>query len=232
MNNLYDLTILSIMRDSAEYLPRYIAQVNDAFDRFGGKCHLVITEGDSIDGTKARLARLAEPDNDEVHGDVTVVELDLKNAKMAGNPDHPNRWHALECAWNTNLQHAEPTRYAACVESDLIWSADVLFKMIDELDAGCGDVVAPLLMRDTHVSGKYFYDVNAFKSSGRKFQNLPPYHPDWSNSQRFMPMDTVGGMIAMRGDTLKSAVWRNNCVLHFSEGTRVVCDTQTEILHP
>ena len=52
---MYDLTILSIMRDSMGYMDRYFTQVNSAFDHFE-RCHLVITEGDSASGsiTKAR----------------------------------------------------------------------------------------------------------------------------------------------------------------------------------
>jgi hypothetical protein len=228
---MYDLTIFCLMRDSMGYMDRFISQVNSAFAHFE-RCHLVITEGDSVDGTKERIAQLATDGDTTVNGDVTVVELNMQNARWPGNANHPNRWYALETAWNTNIQQLEPTRYAVCVESDLIWDWPVLEKMIQHLEAGVGDVVLPLLMRDTPQTGVYFYDTNAFRLNGVNFANQAPYHPEWRDDAEFMRLDTGGGMLVMRGETLSKAVWKKQCVLHYAEGTHVVCDVRERIMHP
>lgn len=225
----YNLTILSIMRDSLGYFDRYLAQVNDAFSHFE-RCHLILCEGDSVDGTKARLAQIADAADTTVNGDVTVTTLDQGNPLM-GHADHPRRWFALENAWNENLKHLEPTQYAVCVESDLIWAWPVLDKMIKRLDAGDGDVLCPLLMRDTPASGLYFFDTNAFRLHGQNFANYPPYHAELV-ADRLLTLDTGGGMLVTRGETLAKATWKDKCVLHWPDGARVVCDTAERIYHP
>lgn len=227
---MYDLTIFSLMRDSLGYFNRYIEQVNAAFDHFK-HCRLVICEGDSIDGTKERLAQIASDGDGEVHADVTVITMDQGNLPL-GNADHPGRWHFLEHAWNTNLSQLEPTKYAVCVESDLIWDWPILKKMIDHLEAGRGDVMLPMLMRDTPITGKYFYDCNAYRLHHIHFGNYKPYHPDWKDGESFMQLDTGGGLLVMRGETLSKAVWKHNCVLHYRPGTKVTVDTTAEIYHP
>lgn len=228
----YDLTILCIMRDSLGYLDRCIAQVNSAFEHYP-HCHFIVCEGDSADGTKQRLAQIAADGDTEVRGDVTVCELDLNWTTPRGNVNHPSRWRQLEAAWNECLKHLEPTRYAVCVESDLIWTPDILNKMIAHLEAGRGDVMLPMLMRDTPVMGHYFYDINAFRLNGVNFSNYPPLHPDFRpDEQGLLQLDTGGGMLVMKGETLSNATWKNQCVLHYAEGKKVVCDTRSEILHP
>ena len=226
----YDLTILALMRDSMGYFSRFIEQVNGVFSRSKHN-HLIITEGDSVDGTKDRLADLASNGNLLVNADVTVVVLDTGTQAM-GSSNHPTRWRNLELAWNTNLSQLEPTRYAICVESDLIWSLQVAGQMIDFLDDNVGDVMCPKLMCSTPQQGHYWYDTNAFRLNGKNFQNFKPYHPDWNNDERFMKLDTGGGMLVTYGKHLERATWKNQCVLHFPEELRVICDTQSEILHP
>lgn len=228
---MYELTILCIMRNSLGYMDRFLSQVNYVFQRFE-PAHLIICEGDSDDGTKQRLAQIAAHDDDTVHGDVTVVELDTGKPLMGGNVNHPSRWWTLEVAWNECIKHLEPTKYAVCVESDLIWSPDVLSKMIAHLDAGKGDVLAPMLMRENAITGKYFYDTNGDRLHGINFSNYPPYHPEWDDNQQFMQLDVAGGMLVMKGETLNKATWKDQCTLHYAEGTKVVLDTRSEILHP
>lgn len=234
----YELTILCIMRDSLSYLDRFIAQVNGAFDAHQ-PAHLIICEGNSVDGTKERLAQIVADGDGEVHGDVTICELDLDWQTPKGNINHPSRWRILETAWNECLKYLEPTRYAVCVESDLIWDGLMVDKMIHRLDLGIADVMCPMLMRETPVMGKYFYDTNAFRLDGQNFQNYPPYHPALNDPERllgnekhFLRLDTGGGMLVTRGDTLAKATWKNQCVLHWPEGARVICDIREEILHP
>lgn len=227
---MYDLTILCLMKDSMEYIPRFLAQVNSAFEHFE-RCHLIVCEGDSKDGTKEYLANLAQPDNKDVKGDVTVVELNI-NGPSWGSVSSPTRWWALEQCWNANLKQLEPTKYAVCIESDLIWEWPTMKALIGWLDTNQGDVFLPLLMRSTPITGKYFFDTNAFRLHGQNFQNYKPYHPEFDETKRFMQLDTGGGMLVTHGDLLSKAIWKSQCVLHWPEGTHVICDTQLEILHP
>lgn len=227
---MYDLTILALIKDSMTYLPRFLAQVNSAFEHFE-RCHLILCEGDSIDGSKEYLNVLARTDNDDIKGDVTIIELNIKGPSW-GSVSSPSRWWALEQSWNANLKELEPTKYAVCVESDLIWTWDTLKTEIGWLDTGTGDVFLPLLMRETPASGKYFYDTNAYRLHGQNFANYKPYHPEYDETKRFMQLDTGGGMLVTHGDLLQKAVWKSQCVLHWPEGTRVICDTQMEIFHP
>ena len=228
---MYELTILCIMRNSTGYLDRFVSQVNAVFDAHQ-PAHLIITEGDSDDGTKERLAQIAAHDDNTVHADVTVVELDTGKPMMIGSANHPARWWMLETAWNECLRHLEPTKYAVCVESDLIWSPNVLEKMLTHLDAGKGDVVLPMLMGETPSRGHYYYDIHANKAGGISFQNYPPYHPSLKPDEQFLTLDHGGGMLVTYGETLSKAHWANECILQWPMGMHIVMDTQAEILHP
>lgn len=227
---MYDLTILALIKNSMEYLPRFLAQVNSVFEHYE-RCHLILCEGDSTDGSKDYLSILAQPSNGDVKGDVTIIELNV-NGPSWGSISAPGRWWALEQCWNANLKELEPTKYAVCVESDLIWDWQTMKTLIGWLDSGQGDVFCPLLMRDTPTTGHYFFDTNAFRLHGINFQNYQPYHPEWEDGKRFMQLDTGGGMLVTHGDRLAKATWKSQCVLHWPEGTRVVCDKNLEILHP
>src|SRR5258708_3181309 len=178
----YDLTVLSILRDSTPYLDRYAAQLRAAARRFE-HVHAIWVEGDSRDDTQARLRALV----DELPIDVTLVEC------KTGGPywpsiDHPQRWRQLEVVWNTALAYLEPTTYAVCVESDLIWDVDTLLACIEQL--GEGDAVAPLLLK-----GDIFYDTHGFSRHSQPFSNRAPYIPDWDGQPRLVACDSLGRLV-------------------------------------
>jgi hypothetical protein len=212
------------------YLSRYLHQVRTAFtvDRVQ-QAHLILCEGNSTDGTKTRLEALTVAEYGEINGDVTVITMDTTAAQFS-SVDHPLRWRNLEHAWNTNLAHIEPSEFVVCVESDLIWDATVLHRMLAHLEAGVADVICPMLWHDEPRTK--FYDTNAFVlPDGRHFQNFDPVIPDHDGSQ-FVTLKTGGGMLVMRGETAKLAQWRDRCRMHFPDGVKVVTDTTERIYHP
>jgi hypothetical protein len=206
-----DLTILSIMRNSLGYLARYQAQVNAAFAHFE-RPHLILCEGDSDDGTKAALEQL------EVAGDFTLLELNT-GGPLWPSISHPSRWRQLELAWNTCLSGLEPTEIAVCVESDLIWDWPTA-------------VACPLLLRQTPATGLYFYDTNAFCTDGQHFRNAWPYHPALGGGERFIALETGGGMLVTTDAWLRRARWEDACVLHFPLDASIRLDSSLAIYHP
>lgn len=221
-----DLTVLSIFRNSMPYLDRYARQVFELCAAYGGDVHFCWLEGDSADDTAAVLAMLAE--------DLRAVTVTLTTFNHGGpsypSVDNPDRWRQLAAVWNRNLDELPESRYAVCVESDLIWQPTDMLAMLDHLDNDRCDVAYPLLMlRDTN----QFYDTHAYHApDGRGWSAWPPYAPGWDGG-RFVPVSRAGGMVAARGDVMRQARWGDDdCVLHFPEGTRCMVDMHTVIRHP
>lgn len=227
---MHDLTVLSIFRNSTAYLDRYAAQVKSVMAaKPDWTFQFIWLEGDSTDDTVLKLNAL--------WGDVKAAGATVAIGKYDhGGPayasiDHPDRWRQLADVWNRNLQRlVVPTRYAVCVESDLIWQASDMLAMLDHLDNDRCDVAYPLLMlRDTN----QFYDTHAFHApDGRGWSAWPPYAPGWDGG-RFVPVSRAGGMVVARGETMRRARWGDDdCVLHFPPGTRCMVDMHTVIQHP
>lgn len=223
---MYDITLLSIFRDSAAYLDRYIDQVEEALDPFE-KPHLIWLEGDSMDDTFEKLTALSE----QTVADVTLIQFDT-NGPYWPSIDHPMRWQQLEACWNKALSYLEPSAICVCVESDLIWRWPTLRTLIGDVQAGLCEVACPMLMRHAPQMGDYFYDTNAFCKDGQHFTNLWPYHPALLNEERFVPLETGGGMLVTNSDSLSQARWQDKCVLRFGSEARVLLDTRLKIYHP
>jgi hypothetical protein len=118
------------------------------------------------------------------------------------------------------------------VESDLIWDWPTLETLIAHVEARFCQVACALLMRDTPQTGLYFYDTNAFRKDGQNFSNYRPFHPALQGGDRFVELDTGGGMLVCTYPALRRARWKDQCVLHFEPGTPVVLDTQLQVFHP
>lgn len=225
---MHDLTILSIFRNSTAYLDRYAAQVHELCAAFDGTVRFLWLEGDSTDDTMEGLSELGWQVAESGHS-ASITRHD-HGGPVYASIDHPERWAQLASAWNRNLDELTPTRYAVCVESDLIWQASDMLAMLDHLNNDRCDVAYPLLMlRDT----EQFYDTHAYKApDGSGWSAWPPYAPGWDGT-RFVPVSQAGGMVVTRGETLADARWgADDCVLHFPEGTRCMVDMHTWIRHP
>lgn len=226
---MHDLTILSIFRNSADYLERYEAQLNAAIDTLHGRTMLVWLEGDSTDGTPAMLTAMRERLSNRQLVDVTCETFN-HGGPAYPSVDDPARWRQLAGVWNRCLSLLPEARYAVCVESDLIWEPRALQEMLAHVVLGVADVASPLLMlRDT----EQFYDTHAYKApDGTGWSAWAPYAPGWDGG-RFVEVSQAGGMVVARGETMQQARWGDNdCVLHFPADVRQIVDMQTRIRHP
>lgn len=223
---MYEVTILSIFRDSTPYLERYLAQVQSVVS-LARSAHVIWLEGDSKDRTLEALERASE----SLSADVTLVQFDTHGPKWP-SIDHAQRWTQLESCWNQCLSYLEPTDIGICVESDLIWDMATLFEEMNIVSdpALRVDVVAPMMFS---TADGHFYDTNAFRRDGKNFSPWFPIIPGCNEPYpALVPCETVGGMVVAKGDKLAQAVWKNKCVLHFPEGTDVLADTTRCIYHP
>lgn len=217
---MYHLSIFSIIRNGAHYVDRYFEQVNAVTNYFKA-VHVTLVTGDNHDDTQERLEAWLQ----RTRAQVKIYRHDT--GAPTSYETMADRWQQLEHNWNLCLDDLATTQYAVCVESDLIWQPDVLLACVAALDTY--DVVSPMLYA---VGENRFYDINGFRlPDGRHFNPTDPIIPDW-NGGRYVPLQTGGGMVVTRGDTLKYASWKNECRLHFMYGTRWVADTQLRIDHP
>lgn len=216
----------SIFRDSAEYLPRYLNQVEKAVEQVGvGR--LLWLEGDSSDRTYEVL-RMAAVTFRERGVDVHLVKYDT------GRPYYPSidnalRWRHLEEVWNRCLAEYGDADFSVTVESDLIWEADVLGQCVERLERGIADVVYPCLM---HGYSANWYDTHGFSRCGKKFRARAPYCEGWNESDHYIDVETGGGMVVARGAAMKQATWANGCIVTFPAGYIKVLDKRLAVQHP
>lgn len=225
---MYDITFASILRNATPYLERYMALLHGALDHFR-RGRIVWVEGDSDDGTYQRLQELSGEFTRQNH-EVTLIKLDHGGPKY-GSVDETDRWWRLEMVWNRALAAIQDTEWAVLVESDLVWDYDTLAECMQHVESGVADVVYPMLYSAS--IPMHFHDSNGFRLlDGTRFTNRPPFVPGGWRGERFVPIQTGGGLIVTRGSTLDGATWRDKCRLHFREGIKLVADTQLGIYHP
>ncbi len=222
---MYDITILSILRDSTLYIERYLDQLSTVF-RHAKNPRAIWVEGNSVDGTYERLLRVKE--DKELPGEITLIKHEI-GGPFWPSVDVPERWAQLEHCWNRAIAALEPSEICVAVESDLFWSNWHFQRVKKHLDKY--DVIAPMLM---HQFIEFFYDTNGFRKNGANFECTPfPYCvPGGWNGDRFIDLDTCGGMIVTSYDAMRAAVWKNKCVMHFQPHYRIAVDTETRIYHP
>lgn len=233
---MFEITILSIFRQSEGYLARYIQQVKGAFHESGGKCHAVWLEGDSKDRTFEILSQEKEDLEKEGHK-VTLIKFDLEK-NLWPSIDHSERWAQLTTCWNKCMEYLLPCKIAVCVESDLIWEPDVISKVIQKLDS-IHQVVCPMLMIENSekiFNLSLFYDTWAFSRGNKNFRNTWPY---WSKDHRLLDepqlleLSTCGGMIVATYEIQKQGKWDPTCcVRKFPKEIRLFMDKTLKIYHP
>lgn len=222
---MYDITLMSILRDCSLYVERYFDQLSTVL-RHAKNPRLIWVEGDSVDGTYERLCEVQR--NRELPGEITILKHDLGGPYWP-SADIPDRWGQLESCWNRAIAALEPSEICVAVECDLFWSRWHLDRVKPFLSSF--DVVAPMLM---HPYIEYFYDTNGFRKNGHHFECLPFPNcvPGGWNGERLVSVDNCGGMIVAKYDAIRNAVWKNKCVMHFEPHVRIAMDTQTRIYHP
>lgn len=236
---MYDLTILSIFRQSEAYVYRYLRQVEKAFRLSGGRCHAVWLEGDSTDQTYTILQDAKK--RFEIQGfDVTLIKDDTKEPHWSGmkkeERSHAQRWKHMATCWNSCMKGLKPTKLGVCVESDLIWDPRVLFAVAQKLDENVHVIYPQLLYKRWFGLKKRFYDRWGFRRGGEHFAGKKPYHlPQLGDEKTYplIPLDVGAGMIVTKGDRMAQATWDETCcLLKFPSGTNLFVDLTKEIFHP
>lgn len=203
------IAIVSHFRNAVNYLERYFEQMA-ALQRLlvgrGDTLHLILGYGDSSDGTGEALF-------DECAHRFSAHLIDVSHGgKVYGSIVHPERFRQLAFVGNTLWRNIpEDADIAGLVESDLIWQADTLMALLDDLvDLPPGSAVAPMVM---HGDGR-FYDTFAYRRAGVRFTNDAPFHRDIRPDGDLLELDSAGSVLLMAGELARK--------LHFPEEDVVV----------
>jgi hypothetical protein len=228
---MYNLSILSIFRNSSDYLQNYINNVKKAFAHNGGKCHAIWLEGDSADTTLQMLeAAKKEMENENIT--VTLVKYDLGLPHSGG--DHPERWFRLGNCWNRCLDELKPSDYTVCVESDLMWQPSIIAKLCREVNEQ-RNVVFPMLMRHYPFDNQ-FHDTHGFTRNGSNFTNGLPFWrvaQGMSEDENWLEITTGGGMIVSKYDYQKLGKFGlHDCIMHYPENVKLFMSKNLKIYHP
>ncbi len=213
------IVVGSVFRNSASYVDRYFSQIRNLRMQTlpDIKMKLLLVEGDSKDDTWARLNHWRDMDilpN-------TSIEL-IK--REHGGPDYgriddPKRWGQIAYACNGIMENMpDDTSVFMYVESDLIWSAHDVNRLIDGLYGifQC-DAVAPMCR---WLRNGDFYDTWGFRAEGANFSPKHPYHPS-IGSQSYFRLESAGSMVAMKKKVAERARFsEEDCIVGLCRNMR------------
>ena len=209
------IALSSIFRNSASYLDRYFAQVEELRLRVDG-LRLVLAEGDSHDNTWDLLESFGRPGDE-------MLRINHGGPRF-GSIDIPQRWaqiaqvvcpvKALACEWHPDV--------FVWVEADLIWDPEAMAHLI----ARAHDFsVAPMVFQ---AETDLFYDTWGYRIGGQEFSQGPPYFPH-EGHDRFVKIDSCGSCFATHDlDAVRE--WDGHWP--FPAGGGLWLDTETRIEHP
>lgn len=227
-----NVCLISCFRNSTPHIGRYFEQVGAlevALMERGDRLHLVLGEGDSVDDTRRLLTLLSAWSSativDCAHGGPEFGSVvDVQRFRQLG--------HVGRCLWAAIPADADQVLY---VESDLIWDAATLVRLLDRLE-DC-PVVAPMVMfrHAWNWPADVFYDVWAFRKNGAHFNPAAPYFEGWPTDQ-LLQIDSAGSCVAMRAPLARELVWDEQvfvgaCAQIYRLGGSVWLDPTLSILH-
>ena len=227
------LVVLSFFRNAAGgQVQRFMQRVADLAEAHRD-VHVVAVYGDCVDNTAESL---------QAHADVRSIPLTLVShdhgGPVYGSTEHPDRLRALSGLANAGLDAVLSLTKGACVvlyvESDLIWDAQTVLRLMDKLDkTRDADVIAPLIF-----AGENFYDVYAYRGlDGLRFSPQKPYH-HLLHHTLLTEVSSVGSCFVMEGWVLKDSRIRNEQALPGlwqqarKLGHRVYVDPTEKVQHP
>lgn len=226
-----NVAIGSAFRNSAGgHIRRYVERL-EQLKKFllarGHHLRWIATEGDSVDNTRIELQRMAS----YLAVPITLVVRE-HGGPVYGSVATAERMKALSYVGNGILDGiTEDDDALVYVESDLVWSPDVIGDLLGQVAKGA-DVVSPLVF-----AGEAFYDIWAFRKGGVGFSPFEPYHPELDMSG-LTEVDSVGSCLVMRGDVARRCRIRDdNALVGFcadarSKGFRIQVDARLRIYHP
>jgi hypothetical protein len=180
------MILASVWRNSASYINRYADQVAALREHHDVK--VVAVEGDSTDDTYALLEKQAF---------FHVLHCE-HGGPFYNSENNPQRWRQLSLPCNVALTAAirmadrEPIVY---VESDLIWTADMMHALVNDLKKV--PAVAPMSFRWSDPT--MFYDLWGYVGEGgTRFTHYPPWSVGLTNTLK--KIDSAGSCFALRAD--------------------------------
>lgn len=194
-----NIILCSAFRNSVQngHLDRYLDQVTNlhlALAERGDRLHCVWGEGDSADETLERLtwaytyARWAITIVDCTHGgaDYPSIVLAERFKQLA---------HVGNTIWRAIPSSADVVVY---VESDLIWEAQTIIDLIDDLKRYPA-VCPKIILQRQGWPAMTWYDTWAFRKDGKHFEHPYPYIDGFSRVS-YTQIDSGGSCMALRGE--------------------------------
>lgn len=228
-----NVTIISAFRDAVHYVERYFAQMDalqTALCARGDSLYLVLGYGDSSDGTGEALF-------DECANRFPALLLDVSHGgPKFSSVEHPQRFKQLAYVGNRLLAVIPPIAdVVGIVESDLLWDAQTMLDLIDDLEhlPPPFAAVAPMIM-DGATS---FYDVYAHRRNGQRFAKQPPFHPDILPDSELLEMDSAGSVLFMDAALARQVRCTEDevivglCKDIYAHGGNVWLDSQAAVQH-
>lgn len=227
-----NIVVGSAFRNSSYYLKRYMHQVFLLKEHAGkdNSVRLIAAEGDSIDTTREDLQGLAEM------YEINLQLLDVSHGhRPFGSTEDPVRMRALSDVGQSIFDEVtEEDDVLVYVESDLIWSVEVIGTLIDcavKEDHGY-HIFSPFIF-----AGSAFYDVWAFRKDGRRFSPFYPYYPAMQMSGLF-EVDSVGSCLIMKSEIARSVPdMKENALVEWcknakEQGYKIAVAPGYHIYHP
>lgn len=199
-----NVAVGSMFCNATPYLERYFAQVSalrDALRPQGHALRLIMAEGDSADDTWNALYEAVR----ECGAIPAEIVKRAHGGPMFGSVNIDRRWRQISYVCDGVLERVTPADDALLyVESDLIWQAETMIKLLGHLERV--DAVAP--MNFNRRTGA-FYDTWGYRKNGLYFSPNPPYHPDLAvNEHGLTPITSAGSCIAVKGSAAMAARFR------------------------
>jgi Cryptococcal mannosyltransferase 1 len=197
----------------------------------GHSFRMVAVEGDSIDTTINQLLDL------QIAGAPLSIVTHNHGGRVFGSTEESDRLEVLSEVGNAILSSVQDDDdILIYVESDLIWTADVMIHLIGRVMNGY-DVIAPMIF-----AGDLFYDVFVYRGlDGERFSPFPPYHRDLPREEETLvptEVSSVGSCLVMHGEVARRCRIRDNrALLGFckdvrEKGYRIWVDKTQRIEHP
>lgn len=206
--NIY---MVSAFRNAARYVERAVMQaavLSLKLSAEGHRLHCIWGEGDSTDDTRDQLAFACYGSG------IRVKLVDVTH----GGPEFGSVVDAQrfkQLAYVGNKLWAEIPASADAVvwvESDLIWDASTLVRLVESLERV--PMVAPMILRRRPGGLPLFYDTWAARKDGDHFRGRSPYHPALKRSHaELVEMDSVGSCVAMRKGVSEGLEWPEEDVI-------------------
>ena len=227
---LPSLCVLSFFRNSERngQVYHFFAQLERLQLAWDGPLRAVLVYGDCVDRTFAAL----EDQASRLGIDATIVEYSHGGPEF-GSTESLQRMQALTGLMNFGLDHIRcGDSLVWYVESDLIWSADVVPRLYRSLRDGFADVVAPMPF-----AAGAFYDIWGFRKDGERFSPFHPYHRKLDH-HGLTEVDSVGSALLISGAVARDTRAKDDralvgfCDALRARGGRILVDARELIRHP